>query len=520
MRHTSISNLQILLQTFQQLEKLNPDALSAPRAELLALASTLSAEDFSLFQPQVEKVVRLFADSAFKRQQYQVMEEYFRALEETVKRLEGPRQSQDETVFGGRLLPVRLKSESQWLTVIAEAGIDEKTHRAMDANANRNEDVGTPLEIAFRMLFLIDPVQAFDWSLDKLRLDPLFEDADVLRDLLMVWNDQADIPIEAAKTVLPLLDRPLDRFFPGTAAQVNRLIRLSGLRALTAGGMKRGRTREHLTHILAEKNGAVIDGKLERWLDAAVEQLGKHTADFITGAGWVDDQSLTAEDRELARRQVFTAVRAVDALHPAIIVGADIFLKRADGVHTLALAFLGINRNHLRKWRRKLEEKAAVVVRTLFLQDLRDRRDSVATIRKFCLGDEILFISLTMKLDLLSRQFGSFADREKAVDVLAANYASFRETDLLRDKITAHFRRLSKLLHTDSVQRLIPDHEKAAVADLGNLPVALARASESRRYLEGRRALDHSVEDMRGAEMNFEEQLRSARMSLLRHLFA
>ena len=520
MRDTSTSNLDTVRQAFDQLEKLNPDALSVSREDLLTRAGTLGPEHFSKIQTRVETLVNLFADSAFKQRQAQIMEEYFGVLETTARRLEGSSPLTGKAAFGGRLLPVRLANEKQWLTVIAEAPVEEKTHRAMDANANRNEDVGTPLEIAFRMLFLIDSARAFDWSLVQLQDNPKFEDADVFRDLLMVWNDQAEVPMLAVKTVLPLLNRPLDRFFPGTAAQLQRLIRLSGLRALKARGMSRGKNRDHLTRVLAGKNGAVIDGKLERWLDAAVEQLGKHTADFIGAAQRVDDQSLSAEDRELARRQVFTAVRAVNTLHPAIIVGADLFLKRADGAHTLALAFLGVNRQHLAKWRRKQEGKAARVVRTLFLQDLRDRRDSVGTIRKFCLGDEMLFTSLYMKLDLLSRQFGSFEDREKTVDVLAANYASFREADLLGDKITAHFRQLSKLLHADSVQRLIPECEKGAIGDLDNLPVALTRASESRRYLEGRRALDHSVEDMRGAEMTFEEQLRSARMSLLRRLFA
>ncbi|MDT8390044.1 MAG: hypothetical protein RRC34_06005 [Lentisphaeria bacterium] len=513
-----MSNLDILLQAFDQLEKLNPDALSVPRAELLTHASTLSPEDFSVVQPRVEKVVRLFADSAFKRRQYQVMAEYFEALEQTAKRLEAPPASTDGSVFGGRLLPVRLNSESQWLAVIAEAGIDEKTHRAMDANANRNEDVGTVLEIAFRILFLIDPRRAFDWSLDKLRHDPVFEDADVFRDLLMVWNDQADIPAAAAKTVLPLLNRPLNRFFPGTATQLNRLIRLSGLRALAAGGANQGRPWRYLTRVLHERNGAVIDGKLERWLDAAVEQLGNYTANVISAAGRVDDDRLSDEDRKLARRQVFTSVRAVNTLHPAIIVGADIFLKRADGAHTLALAFLGIDRRHLRKWRANLESKAADVVRKLFMEDLRNRRDSAETIRRFCLGDELLYIALYMKLDLFSRQFGSLADREAAVNVLATNYASFRETDLLKEKITRHFRALSRLLHADSIQRLVPEEEVAAVADFANLADALTRASEARRYLEGRRALDTSVEDMCAAEVHFEERLRSARTSLLRGL--
>lgn len=518
MGDTSTSNLDTVLKVCDQLERLNPDALTVSRENLLACAASLPADLFSVIQPRVETIVGLFVESTFKRRQSQIMEDYFAALEATTKRLLTSPSTGGSSNFGKRLLPVPLENEQQWLAVIAEAPIEEKTHRAMDANANRNEVVGTPLELVFRILFLIQPDRAFDWSLDQLNSNPQFEDADVFRDLLMVWNDQADIPLSAVKTLLPLLNRPLDRFFPGTAAQLQRLVRLSGLRALKSKGMTRGSIHEHLTRILNEKSGPLIDDKLELWLDAAVEQLGNHTANFIAAASRVDDRSLPDNDRELARRQVFTAVRAADALHPAIIVGADIFLKRADGAHTLALAFLGINRSHLKKWRRKLEEKATAVVRHVFLQDLRDRRDSVDTIRKFCLGDELLFTSLYMKLDLLSRQFGSVEDREKTVDVLAANYASFRETDLLADKITSHFRRLSKLLHADSVLRLIPADEKASIGDLDNLPAALARASESRRYLEGRRALDRSIEDMRGAEMTFEQQLKAARTSLLRGL--
>lgn len=509
---------------FRELARLNPDAVSLTRAAALRHAERLPSSCFDHFAERALAIAAAFAGTPFKINQRAVLDEYFAALCDPTARLAAgtiPPPQESPPGLAGRLLPARQTPGEDWLSLAARANVPEKLHRAIAASANRNDVVDTPMELVFSVLHRLDAGKAFAWSIAQLRDNPQFGDADIVRDLIAVWNQQAAIPRDAGRLLLGLLeDSRLERFWPGASLQANRLVRRLALEEVLGGQPGKGADWRRLGQILTGGGGATAERSLERWLDDAVNRLGRHVGSFIACAKRLQDLGDNPEHRGMARRQIHTDVREVNALHPAIMVGADLFLRRANGTHALAMAFLGIDRGHLKKWRRQLEQQAATVVRRLLLEDLRHRRDSVETIRAFCLGDEMLFTTLYLKLDLLSKQFGSIAERERVVDVLAVNYASFRETELLQDKISRHYRQLARLLHEDSLRHLLPEDAMASCETFGELPSALARATEARRYLEGRRALDSSLEDMCAAELTFEQQLRSARASLVRKLLA
>lgn len=511
-------------QLFSELATLNPDALSMPRSQVMSRAREVPESAFNTVAEGVLELVEKYNGTPLKTGQRAVLQKFLAAVGETSLRLKlsaggGDERPPPDSELAGRLLPVRRQSMSQWPRLMSALEIEDELHRAVDACTNRNESVPTALSIAFEVLFAVDPGQAFEWTIERLDDCPGFADPEVLRDLIAVWNSQNEIPSAAGRAVVDLVDDSrLTRFWPGTELQTNRLLRFLALRSLSQRFSSNRADRQAMDKILQRGTGAIGERYLDRWLDSAVERLGRHVASFIACANRVGDAGTPAELRAMARRQLFTDVRAVNSLHPAILVGADLLLKRGDGAHLLALAFLGVDRKHLANWRNNLFERSAQLIRRMFLEDLRDRRTSIDTIRKLCLGDDLLYTVLYMKLDLLTRQFGSVADREAAIKVLAANYASFRERDLLAEKIRAHYRYLTRLLHSDSLRRLVPEDELERMGALEYLPQALSRAAESRRYLEGRRALDTPVEDMCAAELNFEEELRAARASILRNL--
>ncbi len=512
-----------LEQLFRELERLNPDAVSLAEADALRLAAELPASDFPAFAELAGRLVDLYVSCPFKRSQRIALDDYFQQLASQARQLPvASAPAAPASPLAGTLLPIRALSATDWLAVVRTAAIAPKLQRAIDAAAWRNLNVVSPLRLTFAILHAIDPRQAFAWGGRQLLDNPAFADPELLRDLVHVWNDQPEACPAAAAPLLDLVGDPaIARHWPGTIAEINRLVRRLAFAALLARRPARRASWQHLANLLRRPAAGENEPHLRHWLEAAGEDLGNHVNQFMAAADALDrlgDASPAA--RPTIRRQLLRQVKAVDDLYPALLVGADLLLARAAGAHSLALAWLGIDRSHLLQWRAGLLDTCAQVVRRLFLEDLRQHRAALDTIRRFCLGDEQLYVALTMKLDLLSRQFDSVAQREQAVDILAANYASFREAELLADQTTRHYRRLAKLLHQDSLQRLL-GHELAPEIDrLEHLPAALARASEARRFLEHRRALETSVDDMLGAELDFEQRLHGARRSLIRQLLA
>ncbi|OPZ23969.1 MAG: hypothetical protein BWZ02_03012 [Lentisphaerae bacterium ADurb.BinA184] len=108
------------------------------------------------------------------------------------------------------------------------------------------------------------------------------------------------------------------------------------------------------------------------------------------------------------------------------------------------------------------------------------------------------------------------AGRDRAVAVLAANYASLREEEVLALKVTRRYRLLMQVLHEDSLRRLLPLDEFEAVRSLDFLGEVAGLAAEARRFLEKRRARELDVDDALAEELAFERSVRTRRLRLVR----
>lgn len=193
-------------------------------------------------------------------------------------------------------------------------------------------------------------------------------------------------------------------------------------------------------------------------------------------------------------------------------------LREPDGAAQFAYALFGLTGRGWEQWQQALNNHARESVRKFFLRDLHQHRSSVDTLTRLCFGDTALMMQLKLHLNMDTGQFRSIADREAAVDSLAATYASYREQDLLGREVTRRYRQLMRLLHADSLTQFLPSIKAAEIADSTPLRDLTALAAAARRFLNQRRALETSLDHMLTAEIDFVSVVRTQRVAVLRRL--
>jgi len=141
------------------------------------------------------------------------------------------------------------------------------------------------------------------------------------------------------------------------------------------------------------------------------------------------------------------------------------------------------------------------------------------TIHRLCFGLPELETNVRRELDFISQSFDSVAQRELVIDKLCPAYSSFRKQPLLNTELGRRYRRMMRLLHEDHLRRVLRADQ---LAELQQGPPVLRDlatiASESRRFLAMRRALDKSLAEIVAADLDFTHCIRGLRAGYLRRL--
>jgi hypothetical protein len=518
---TTISAKDRLRERFRKLMNLNPDVSTAALQELFAHAEKTAPAAFAEFAALAEQIIAAYADSAVKRTESAVLTHYLAAIEQTAKALE-----QQGDITGGRagdspgeapsmaLVSRYAFSALEWFQLLEQTAVPEELADAVDAAEVRSRMTDSVLPPVFRALHLIDSPQAFTWELQFLEEHRGNLDFDVVRDLLRAWQTVDQLPADAvAWTAEWSLDINLAFVRPVVVAEADRLLRRQALARWKSRRAARHPSLQHLRNIISRRSHQ--EERLSRWLRGSVADLGEAVSAFMTAAQ--GSGKTAGQTPHHARRLVQTLTAIADLFEPVLLT-ADLLFHAPDGGYQLALMFFGITMADIESWRRVWEGQAADIIRRLLLQDLRQHHQPLATIREFCLGDALLFQQLANQLDLISKQFDSVELRENVIAELAANYASFRETEFLEREIAKRYRNLMRLLHADFLRRVLDPEQLQMVQDLVILNDLYALAGDARRYLTRRRDLTRSVAEMLSSEADFSRALRQHRIRLIRKL--
>ena len=97
-------------------------------------------------------------------------------------------------------------------------------------------------------------------------------------------------------------------------------------------------------------------------------------------------------------------------------------------------------------------------------------------------------------------------------------YASYRESELLADEVARRYRNLMRLMHEDHLRRVLTEEHAKDVLAKGILRDPSSVASDARRFLTRRRALESTLEELVAAEMEFVQSIRTRRLGLIHRL--
>ena len=507
-----MSAQQQLLQKLELLLSLNPDTARMQRAELLAMASAVSTAGFAEVAQFAGRLVDAYEASPWKQAEAAALRNYFAQLEGATKRLGPGVADPDLTTSSVGLVSAHFFSGLEWCQLHAQAGIPDRVLTAVAAAQNRNRWVETVLETMFQVLREVDPEKTMAWLLDFLaahrgRLDP-----DVLRDLLAVWETSGELPVAAVDWLLEWsADEMLERQWPVVVGRADQLLRC---RALRRWGRERETCHTAVAYLRKRaRDGRLEEAALERWLNAGLLEI-EERVQFFTGLS--TEELASATGGEWRRAALFREVQALVAYFEPVLLLADILLRVPGGANRFALAFFGLGRTGERAWRKRLEDLAERAVRRLFLAGLRSGERPADTIRKLCFGDAALCEKLLTALDFATAQFDSPAQRDMVVSRLATHYMNLREHNLLATEIQRRYRCLMRVLHPDSLGRLLTPAQIAALGDIGLFTEMMAVATAAKRFVERRRDLAQSVEERVAADIEFTREVRKRRHRHLR----
>ena len=182
------------------------------------------------------------------------------------------------------------------------------------------------------------------------------------------------------------------------------------------------------------------------------------------------------------------------------------------------MALLGLVGKGLQDWEDKVLRLSEKIVHRTFLYDLKERRKPLETIHRLTFGDQVAFNLACSELDLVSGSFDSLAQRDKVTAFLATFYASYRRGPLLAAEVARRYRYLMRILHEDYIGNILAPDQMQTFLSSGILREISGIISAARQFLDRRRALQSSLEEMVASELEFVQQVRQRRLALIRNL--
>jgi len=518
----------LLLDALQPLFRLNPHAAGPLRNELLEKAEAVPKEDFPVIAETASSLLESFLESSWKSTEKTVLQEFSAYLEEACERLQKSGELESDWNSEGRsahslalALPQSF-SALEWFKLLDSAEVPTRLNNSIDAVVRRNQTTPTVLLPMFEVLLRIDSERGFAWFEQYLARNRGYLDQDVVRDILRSWRTSRPLPEGCLNWLFEWCgNEDLRQQWPAVAEEADVVLR----RQLIDRWLPRLRSaRSALVQNLARvgKNYGEYSSALRRWQEDAVRELGGTVTAFIKFSRQLpgSDQASSETAREWSQEAVFHELARMENLFTPILLFSDVLLNEPDGSYRFALSLLGFPTSILNKWRHRLLEQTRKMVYQAVLDDIKADRQPIATIRTYSAGDRQLYRYLLSQLDLVSRTFGSLEQRDKVVEELALHFSSLREAHLLPRELTARYRRLMRTLHEDSLRHLLDSEQYSRSEEFVVRRDLLAAATEARRYIQRRRALRTSVEEMLSSRFDFEKGIRQRRLQFARRVLA
>ena len=492
---------------------LNPLLVQQIEDELYAWGPQLGSDVFVRFAEETQRLLELYMASPVKRSERTVMREYLSFLDVGTQKLLANgvvrRQEDPPAATTLDLVPKDHFDALNWCILTEKVDLPLIVTNAVDAAKRRNLLVESIFEPWFSFMLTIDRDLALAWQL-KLAADkehPI--DADLARDMLKLWGRQEDLPHANLKLVLDWCDDDqVFRHWPAVIEEGDRLLRRFALRAW----LKVAPPRSRPAQLLKMQAPFSSDKRLSRWLLETIQAMGSCVDFFLQQA----DEDTTSD---LQQNALLCELERLHVMLTPLLICSDLIILAPTGSVDFAMAVFGFTQEYKRSWQLALEEQAKIAIRRAFLMDLMQQRPVLQTIERLCFGNDELFLIVTKELDSLSMNFDSVKQREVVVDKLCGIYSSFREQPLLATEIGRRYRRMMRVLHEDNLKRVLRndlhdqlDHLQETLLDLSVI------ASDSRKFLAMRRALEKSMAELVAAEMDFTQSVRSLRSSYIRRL--
>ncbi|MDD3694594.1 MAG: hypothetical protein PHG44_01340 [Lentisphaeria bacterium] len=516
------SNLDRLLQALRSLSDLNPDLSSEQRADMLLLARRLGAPAFAAALPEFERLLAKYLGSPVKFYGRATLQEYFDELERNRRLLQAAGEIQalpeeKKTEGGGSGLSAALVPYSgQRFSVLDRckllnrAQIAQSLTRAADAYRRRLEVVDTVVELALRVLWTLSAEQTQAWILAYLQENRGQLDPEIIREILRVSMPSRRLSREYLAWVeLWAADPALQEYWPQLTNYADRILCQQTLRAWSAGGKARYAILAHLQLLVQEEK--LDEESVSGWLSNALESLGEAVQRFM-----MLEFSAMKEGREWQQAALFLELKRICSLYEPLLMAADHLLRLPDGAARLAMAFLGMVGKGLTQWEEKISEMAEKVILRSFLYGLKTGRSPVETIEKLTFGDRPSFNFACSQLDLVSQRFDSMQQRDRIVSFLGTFYASYRRPHLLAVEVAKRYRNLMRLLHEDYIGNILSAEQLEEVRRSGLLHEISGMAAAARVFLDRRRAMQTSLEELLASELEFVQEARARRLKVIR----
>ncbi len=498
---------------------LNPDVSESDLSDLFDAAQQVDGRHFGEFAQLTERLIEAYQNSPTKRATELLLGEYFEYIDRSTRLLsaqgelsvpaEEPRQREHSVAL---VDPDLVQSALDWCKIMNRAAIPKPVILGVDACQRRNELLTSVVEYMLRVLQLVDFEQAIEWQLAYLDGHSGALDSDLVRDMLVAWHCAPALPRAALVWAESWsADENLHRRWPQVVRNSDRLLRQHALRRLIDDCGGRSGPIGHLRLIV--RDHIADDRRLLRWLENAVVAIGESVDFFVQ----MNEKVAERSDTELAWRRsaLMREIAVIESLFTPVVVLADLMLAVPDGASRFALALFGLAGSGRERWEKRLESQAKVAVRRMFLRDMRKSISPERLIEQLSFGDSFLFRKAIAQLDWLTKSFDSVGQREKVVSLLASSYASYREPKLLSVEIARRFRNLMRVVHEDSLRRVLDPEQFEKVQDLQVLRDLAAVAGDARRFLARRRALDATLEEMVAAEVDYSVSLRRRRLEFI-----
>ncbi|MCQ2396251.1 MAG: hypothetical protein MJ106_00955 [Lentisphaeria bacterium] len=518
---TPADALAELLERLRDLEKLNPDLSGVEQYRLDALAQHCESASFGVVAEQVRKLIDIYLDAPTIRVGKAILKEYFGALERTAKNLleageiNAVHSRESDASFSKALV---LYSTFDYdaldrCKILNRAEIPETLSNAADAYRRRLEVVDTVFGIGFRVLWNLDQTLFQDWSLKYLDETSGNLSPEVIRDMIWVLRNSKEIQPGVLEWLLRWCgDEALLEHWPLVVRYADRLLDRLALEKWRLSNAKPRNGSVAYLRLLTQR-GNIEESRLMAWLVNTLQNFGGSIERFISL-----DREISASEEAWVHSALVAELRNLESIYQPVIVLSDHLLAEPDGAAKLAMAFLGVVGQGLKDWEERMREFSERVIRRAFLVDLKEGRTPVETIRRYTFGDEKAFAIICNELDLVSQQFDSLKQREIVVRKLSVFYSSYRRAPLLGQEVARRYRHFARILHEDFLSTHLTQEEFAAFEKSGFIHELYSMGSRAKRFLDHRRALEMTVEEMVASQMEFIAETRARRLTMLRRL--